>query len=241
LTELATSTDIAHNLDAIRERIRLVAAEAGRQPEAIRLIAASKYVSPARVRQALVAGQRCFGESTVQEARTKQALIAEPSSEWHFIGHLQTNKAKYIPGNFSWLHTLDDLKLAHRLAERATRSGTLLNVLLQVNIAADPDKYGLPANAIFRFVEALLAAEITGLRLRGLMTIGRRRASPAERRRDFSGLRELGGACAARFGPERFSELSMGMSDDFEAAIAEGATMVRIGSAIFGPGPPPDA
>jgi hypothetical protein len=238
LTEPATSTDIAHNLEAIRERIRLAAAEAGRQPEAIRLIAVSKYITPALVRQAMAAGQHCFGESTVQDARTKQALIDDPANEWHFIGHLQTNKAKYIPNNFKWLHTVDSLNLAEKLSGRASRTGTVLNILLQVNVAADPPKHGLPVNGLFRFIEDLLAGNPGGLRLRGLMTIGRREAALTERRRDFSALRELGNACAARFGPELFSELSMGMSDDFEAAIAEGATMVRVGSAIFGPRPP---
>lgn len=237
MPEAATSADIGRNLEEVRERIRHAAAGAGRRAEEIRLIAVSKTMTAEQVRQAMAAGQHCFGESTVQDARTKQVLIDDPANEWHFIGHLQTNKAKYLPGNFCWLHTLDNLKLAQSLATRASRAGSVLNVLLQVNIAADPGKYGLPATALFRFAEALLAGDMAGIRVQGLMTIGRRVASPAERRRDFSGLRELGNACALRFGAERFSELSMGMSGDFEAAIAEGATMVRIGSAIFGARP----
>jgi len=237
LSVAADSADIRHNLEAVRERIRHAAADAGRRPEEIRLIAVSKTMTAEQVRQAMAAGQHCFGENTVQDARTKQALIDDPSNEWHFIGHLQTNKAKYLPGNFCWLHTLDNLKLAQSLATRAARAGTVLNVLLQVNVAADPDKHGLPVKTLYRFVEDLLAGDMTRIRVRGLMTIGRREAPSAERRRDFSDLRELGNACALRFGADRFSELSMGMSGDFEAAIAEGATLVRIGTAIFGARP----
>jgi len=163
-------------------------------------------------------------------------VIDDPATEWHFIGHLQSNKAKHIPGNFDWLHTLDSLKLAKRLSA-AAGSATTLRVLLQVNIANDPDKFGLPAAGLFQFIDDLLNAELSGVQLRGLMMIGHRDATVAERRRDFSALHELGQNCATRFGTELFSEYSMGMSGDFEDAIAEGATMIRVGTAIFGPRP----
>jgi uncharacterized pyridoxal phosphate-containing UPF0001 family protein len=114
-----------------------------------------------------------------------------------------------------------------------------LNVLLQVNIANDPDKFGLPASAVPQFIDDILDAGLAGIRLRGLMTIGQRDATPDERRADFSALRELRDACMTRFELPRFSELSMGMSGDFEAAISEGATMIRVGSALFGPRPAP--
>jgi len=228
--------NIRTNLDAIRQRIQHAAVTSGRDPDSIRLIAVSKYMPEDYVRQAMLAGQHCFGENTLQDALSKQSLIDDPSTEWHFIGHLQSNKAKHIPGNFDWLHTLDSLKLAKRLAAAASPA-TTLRVLLQVNIANDPDKFGLPAANLFRFIDELLQAELSGIQLRGLMMIGHRDATATERRRDFSALFELGQNCATRFGTALFSEYSMGMSGDFEDAIAEGATMIRVGTAIFGPRP----
>lgn len=232
-----TPGEIKNNLGAIRERMRVAAEHSGRLIGDIRLIAISKYMPPEYVRSAMSAGQHRFGENTVQDALTKQALIDDPDNEWHFVGHLQSNKAKMIPGNFDWLHTLDSIKLATRLSESMLKSTGVLNVLLQVNIAGDQDKFGLPANAVFPFIDDLLNARLDGIRLRGLMTIGRRDASLDECRADFSALRNLRDSCATRFDLTGFSELSMGMSRDFEIAIAEGATMIRVGSSIFGPRP----
>jgi pyridoxal phosphate enzyme (YggS family) len=229
--------DIKANLQAIRERIRQAAAASGRNPDEIRLIAVSKTVSTADILRAIDAGQHVFGESTVQEAMTKQTLIEDPANEWHFIGHLQTNKVKHIPGNFAWLHTLDSLKLARKLSGYADARGVVVNTLLQINIANDPDKFGIQPERVFGFVDKLLVAGLNGLRLHGLMTIGRRESSVADCHLAFSQLRELRDACALRFGDAMFHELSMGMSGDFEIAIAEGSTMVRVGSAIFGERP----
>jgi hypothetical protein len=229
-----TASEIAANLEDIRSRIRTAASTAGRNPDAVRLIAVSKRMPADYVRMAMAAGQYCFGENTVQDAQTKQALIDDPRTEWHFIGHLQTNKAKAIPGRFAWLHTLDRHRLADRLSSAALAADRVINVLAQVNVASDPDKFGLPADAVFRFVDTLLESDLPGIRLRGLMTIGRQEAAPGARRAEFAALRELAGACAERFGAVLFSELSMGMSTDFELAIAEGATMIRVGSSIFG-------
>ena len=230
-----TTDEIRDNLGAIRARMGMAARQSGRSLDEICLIAISKYMPPEYVQSAMSAGQHCFGENTVQDALTKQALIDDPDNEWHFIGHLQSNKAKMLPGNFDWLHTLDSIKLATRLSESALKSACVLNVLLQVNIAGDRDKFGLPANAVFRFIDEFLNASLDGIRLRGLMTIGRRDATLDERRTDFSALRELRDSCTAQFNITGFSELSMGMSGDFEAAIAEGATQIRVGSALFGP------
>jgi pyridoxal phosphate enzyme (YggS family) len=230
-----TASDIAANLTDIRSRIRSAAASAGRNPDDIRLIAVSKRMPADYVSMAMDAGQFCFGENTVQDAQTKQALIDDPRTEWHFIGHLQTNKVKVIPGRFAWLHTLDSLKLAERLSIAALETGHVVNVLLQINVAHDPAKFGLPADRLPAFVDSLLEADLAGIRLQGLMTIGRHTATPDARRAEFAALRELAHACAGRFGKGLFAELSMGMSEDFETAIAEGATMVRVGSAIFGP------
>jgi len=232
-----TAGEIQDNFEAIRERMRDAARQSGRAVDDICLIAISKYMPPEYVHSAMSAGQHCFGENAVQEALSKQALIDDPDNEWHFVGHLQSNKAKMLPGNFDWLHTLDSIKLATRLSESALKSACVLKVLLQVNIAGDPDKFGLPANAVFRFIDELLNARLEGIHLRGLMTIGRRDATLDERRTNFSALRELRDSCAAQFDMTGFSELSMGMSGDFEAAIAEGATQIRVGSALFGPRP----
>jgi len=232
-----TAPDIKANLREIRDRVASAATAAGRDPGSVRLIAVSKYQSTAAIQQAIAAGQTAFGENTVQEAMTRQALMADPGTEWHFIGHLQTNKAKYLPGNFSWLHTLDSIKLARKLSACADAAGHGLKLLLQVNISRDPDKFGLLPDAVHPFVEEFLAADLPGVQLRGLMTIGRRGANAAERRHDFSGLHDLRDTCAGQFGAEYFRELSMGMSHDFEAAIRAGATMVRVGSAIFGARP----
>jgi pyridoxal phosphate enzyme (YggS family) len=225
---------IRANLVAVREHIRQTADSVGRNPGDILLIAVSKQVASADIICAIDAGQRIFGESTVQDARSKLPLMQDPALEWHFIGHLQTNKAPHIPGNFAWLHTLDSLKLARKLSGHAEDSEVVVNTLLQVNIAEDPDKFGIPPGSVFTFVDELLKAGLKGIRLRGLMTIGRRGASVSECHRAFSGLRDLRDACAMRFGNEMFRELSMGMSGDYEIAIVEGSTMVRVGSAIFG-------
>ena len=229
--------DIKANLQAVRERIRQAAVLSGRNPDEIRLIAVSKTVRSEDIIRAIDAGQHIFGESTVQDAMTKLTLMGDPANEWHFIGHLQTNKVKHIPGNFAWLHTLDSLKLARKLSTYAEARGVMVNALLQINIADDPDKFGMQPDRVFTFVEELLKTGLNGIRPRGLMTIGRREGTVADCHRTFSQLRELRDACAMRFGVDMFRELSMGMSGDFEIAVAEGSTMVRVGGAIFGERP----
>ncbi len=222
-------------LDSVKQRIEAAALASGRNRDAVKLVVISKYVDADRMRLVLQSGHSCFGENYVQEALEKRTRLDDPDIEWHLTGHLQSNKAKLVPGNFSWLHTLDSLELARRLDRKAAELSVTLNVLLQVNISADPAKQGLARDAVYGFTESLLEAAFPAIRLRGLMTIGRAYPDPAARRADFAALRQLGEACAVRFGSDHFDELSMGMSDDFETAIAEGATQVRIGSAIFGP------
>jgi pyridoxal phosphate enzyme (YggS family) len=229
--------DISGNIERIRERIRQAAVAAGRDPDEVHLIAVSKYMPVEYVRQAMRAGHYIFGENTLQDATQKLASISDSRLEWHFIGHLQSNKARFIPGNFHWLHTLDSHKLARKLSDAWNDGQPPLQVLLQVNIANDPRKYGLPPDSAGRFVEELLQQELPGICLRGLMTIGREHAAPGERRQDFIALRRLRDKIAASLPVDGFTELSMGMSDDFEIAIAEGATMIRVGSSIFGPRP----
>jgi pyridoxal phosphate enzyme (YggS family) len=234
---MTTLPDIQHNLETLREHIHRAAVSAGRDPDSIRLIAVSKFMTPAHITRAMAAGQHVFGENTVQDAMTKLPLIRDPQNEWHFIGHLQTNKARHIADHFAWLHTLDSLKLARKLAQHTEVAGRHLRVLIQVNISDDPDKFGLAPEAVPGFAEAFLDAGLRGISLHGLMTIGRHGITESERRGEYARLRELGAACAVRFGATHFNQLSMGMSDDYEIAIGEGATMVRIGTAIFGSRP----
>jgi len=229
--------DISGNLERIHVRIRQAAVAAGRDPGEIRLVAVSKYMPVEYVRQAIQAGHYIFGENTLQDASGKLDAISDPRLEWHFIGHLQSNKARLVPGNFHWLHTLDSLKLARKLSDAWHDAQPPLQVLLQVNIASDPRKYGLLLESTEQFAADLLRQELPGIRLRGLMTIGREHATARERRHDFIALRQLRDEIATRLDADCCSELSMGMSDDFEIAIAEGATLLRVGSSIFGPRP----
>lgn len=232
---------IAGNIRAVRERIRSAASTAGRNAADVRLIAVSKQMPAESIAAAIAAGHRSFGENTLQDAATKQALIDAPGIDWHFIGHLQSNKAKAVARHFDWLHTLDSTRLAKRLSDNRPDAARPLRVLLQVNVARDPDKFGLMPDAVYRMTEDLLLAAHPGIELCGLMTIGQRNATGHQRRAEFIALRELAADCADRFGARYFAELSMGMSDDFENAVEEGATMVRVGSAIFGPRPPAGA
>ncbi len=227
--------DIGARLYSIQERMAAACARASRDPADIRLIAVSKRQPVEAIEAAIRAGQRDFGESTVQEALEKIDALVDPAVEWHFVGHLQSKKARFLPGRFQWLHSLDSLKLATRLADAVGRhGGQALNTLIQVNVARDPAKHGVTEEDLPRLLESLFEAQPAGIRLRGLMTIGRRDAGKAETRGVFARLRELRDRCAREFALTEFTELSMGMSGDFEAAILEGATMIRIGTGVFG-------
>ncbi len=229
-----TSDAIASNLFRVRQSIVEAARSAGRNPDEIRLIAISKNHSPEAVAAVSAAGHRDFGESTTQEALPKISQLANPSLTWHFIGHLQTNKAKFIPGNFSWLHSLDNLDLARKLSRHAQAKSANINILIEVNVSRDPKKHGIAPDALMDTLERLLKENLPSLSLRGLMTIGPHAATETETRRCFATLRELREECRARLALPGFTELSMGMSGDYVEAIREGATMLRIGTAIFG-------
>jgi hypothetical protein len=224
--------DIALNLARVRQDIADAASRAGRDPADIALIAVSKTQPPASIAAAIAAGQRAFGENMMQDALTKAPLF--PQAQWHFIGHLQSNKAKHIPGQFAWLHTLDSLTLAQRLARLMSPDIAPLNVLIEVNVTQDPRKHGVSADTLPSLLEALLEANLPGLALRGLMTIGPYPASEAQVRAAFARLRALRDAARTQFALPHFTELSMGMSTDYAQAVQEGTTMLRIGSAIFG-------
>lgn len=225
---------IAANLERLRAALADAARRAGRHPQDVKLIAVSKTQPPEAVAAAVAAGQRLFGENTVQDALTKIPRFAGQGLEWHFIGHLQSNKARFIPGNFAWVHSLASVKLAQRLARLAQEQGTTVNALIEVNITRDPAKHGVAPEDIATLLDQMLKANLTGIQLRGLMAIGPHPATESGRRASFAALRKLRDDCAQRFALPGFTELSMGMSDDFIEAIQEGSTLVRIGTAIFG-------
>ncbi|MBI3779089.1 MAG: YggS family pyridoxal phosphate-dependent enzyme [Gammaproteobacteria bacterium] len=227
-------SDIASNLFRVKRSIAEAARVAKRNPDEIRLIAVSKTHSHEAVAAAIEAGHQDFGESTTQEALAKISRLANPSITWHFIGHLQTNKAKFIPGNFSWLHSLDSLDLARKLSRRAQELSANLNILIEVNVMRDPKKHGIAPEALLDFIEKFSKENLHGLSLRGLMTIGPHEAPEKELRACFARLRELRDSYREHFALPGFTELSMGMSGDYLEAIKEGATMVRVGTAIFG-------
>jgi pyridoxal phosphate enzyme (YggS family) len=225
---------IRDNLRALRARIGDLARAAGRRPEEVRLIAASKTRPLAIIEAAAAAGQTDFGESTIQDALAKIPSLAGRGLTWHFIGHLQSNKAKFLPGHFHWLHSLDSASLAARVSRRAHEKGTVIESLIEVNIARDPKKHGVAPDALPALIEEILKQELPGIRLRGLMGMAPYPAPEADIRTAFAALRQLRAECAQRFGLGSFDELSMGMSGDYAEAIREGSTMLRIGTAIFG-------
>lgn len=225
---------IAGNIERLRAEIDAAATRAGRAAQEVKLIAVSKKQPLQAIAAAVAAGQRAFGENTTQEALTKIAHFAGHELEWHFIGHLQSNKSKLIPGNFTCLHSLYSLKLAQRLAQQAQEQNAVLDCLLEINITRDPAKHGILPEQVDTLIDQLLKANFTPLTLRGLMTIGPYPATEAERRKTFATLRQLRDRCIQQYALPRFTELSMGMSDDFVEAITEGSTLVRIGTAIFG-------
>jgi len=218
----------------VHERISAAARAAHRDPASISLLAVSKSFGADAVLAATRAGQRCFGENYVQESVEKIARVREAAPglvlDWHFIGPIQANKTRLLAETFDWVHSVDRLKIAQRLAQQRPAGLPPLNVLLQVNISGEETKSGVPPTEVSALAEAV--ATLPGLRLRGLMAIPAPAANPAEQRRPFAALRRLLESLAEN--GHALDTLSMGMSDDLEAAILEGATIVRIGTAIFG-------
>ncbi|WP_456432433.1 YggS family pyridoxal phosphate-dependent enzyme [Thermosulfuriphilus sp.] len=229
--------EIARRLEIIKERIATAALRVGRDPQEIKLLAASKTVPPERIRQAALAGIRLFGENYVQEAQKKISKLKDLNLTWHLIGHLQKNKAKQAVKLFDLIETLDSLPLAHELNRRAQSLGRIIPVLVEVNIGGEETKAGLLPKKVLEFLYEV--AELKNISVCGLMIIPPFRSDPEEVRPFFRRLKELAEEIkrAAIPGIE-IKELSMGMSHDFEVAIEEGATIVRLGTAIFGPRPP---
>jgi pyridoxal phosphate enzyme (YggS family) len=221
---------IRENLLGVIDRIEKAALRAGRNPKEVKLVAVSKTVDPARIREAIEAGASMLGENYVQEAQKKIEMIGRPVA-WHFIGHLQSNKAKVAVQLFDMIHSLDSVHLAQELNRRATQQGQVLKVLIEVNLAREASKFGTDEEKLFTLAKKI--KELDHLSLEGLMTMPPFFDSPEESRPYFIELRKW----KERVGKEGIpiEELSMGMSNDFEIAIEEGATYVRVGTAIFGP------
>jgi pyridoxal phosphate enzyme (YggS family) len=225
---------IADRVAAVRERIARAAERASRAPEAVTLVAVSKTFPAELVRSAFAAGLRDFGENRVQEGTAKIKALDGLRSEglrWHLVGHLQSNKAKKAVASFDVVQSVDSGELAERLSRAASETGRTLPVLVQVDLAGETRKFGLPEAAVPGALEGMRGLD--GIRVDGLMTLPPFLDDPEDVRPYFRRLRELRDRMAAA-GLLAGSELSMGMSHDFEAAIEEGATMVRVGSAIFG-------
>ncbi len=221
---------IAANLQAVQARIARAAAAANRPAESVRLLAVSKTCSAARVADARRHGQTAFGENFVQEAVDKMRELDDPGIEWHFIGPIQSNKTRPIADNFSWVHSVEREKIARRLNDARPAHLPPLNVLIQVNISGEASKSGVAPGQ-----ERVLADAIRSmprLKLRGLMAIPEPTEDIGLQRKRFALLRDL--LQQLQSGDGTLDTLSMGMSDDLEAAIAEGATLVRVGTAIFG-------
>ncbi|MDF1615351.1 YggS family pyridoxal phosphate-dependent enzyme [Desulfurivibrio dismutans] len=244
-------TDIAANLAAVKDRIAVAARKAGRDPATVRLVAVSKRVEAERIVQAVAAGQRLFGENYLQEAQAKISRVndllacgaagdgmetgAGDGVCWHFIGHLQSNKTKAAATDFAMVETVDRFKLAKALNRHAATAGRVLPVLVQVNVGGEAQKAGVAPEQAAELLRAL--AELPALRVLGLMTMPPMAEDPEESRPHFARLRQLSEEFAGQdlLGTHGPPVLSMGMSADFEVAVEEGANLVRVGTAIFGP------
>jgi PLP dependent protein len=222
---------ISENLAYIRERIDAALQRSGRKSDAVKLIAVSKTKPVTMIQEAYHNGQRIFGENYVQEFSEKYSTANLPDAEWHLIGHLQSNKVKLVLGKASLIHTVDKVSLAEEISKRAAKENMAQEILLEVNISGEASKYGLPPSSLFSEAEKIFA--LPNLAVKGLMTI----ASPdtGKVRAEFQAMATLLEKLKTLSpSPLLVSELSMGMSQDFEIAIEEGATLIRIGTAIFG-------
>jgi pyridoxal phosphate enzyme (YggS family) len=226
------SAALRARLTGVRDRIARAAGRAGRDPSSVRLIAVSKTFSADHVRAAADAGQIDFGENKVQEALQKMEATADLPLRWHLIGHLQSNKARKC-GVFHAVHSIDDGDLLQRLEAAADAAGRKVEGLIQVDLAGEPTKHGAPVDEVGPLVSH--AASCRAVQLRGLMVLPPETDDPEDARPHFAALRSLRDRLVtAGADPQALAELSMGMSHDFEVAVEEGATMVRIGSAVFG-------
>lgn len=223
----------SQRLQAVLERIAATTAAAGRPAGSVRLLAVGKTRTPAEIAALHALGQRAFGENYVQEAEAKMDALAGLDLEWHYIGRVQANKTRVLAERFAWVHGIADLRHARRLSDQRPSHLPPLDLCIQVNVSGEASKGGVPPDALDGLARAIRA--LPHVRLRGLMAIPAPAHSPEAQRRPYRLLREVRDRLAAE-GLE-LDTLSMGMSDDLEAAILEGATLVRIGTALFGPRP----
>ena len=224
---------IADNLTAVKERMEQATRKSGREPDAVRLVVVSKTVPVERIAEAGTIDGCVFGENKVQEARDKIEALGTESYRWHFIGHLQRNKVKYIPGLFELIHSVDNLELAEEIHRHSLKHDLVTLVLIQVNVSGEASKSGVLPDKLEELLKSVVS--LNGISVRGLMTIPPFDPDPEKSRNHFSALRNLRDRMQ-KVNIENIcmDELSMGMSNDFEVAIEEGATWVRVGSAIFG-------
>ena len=224
---------VTENLRVIRDLLAKASADAGREESAVKLLAVSKKQPISAILEAAEAGQRNFGENFVQEGLEKIAASGRNDLVWHFIGHLQTNKTRAVAAHFDWVHTVDRFKTAKRLSAQRPEDLDDLNICLQVNIDDEAAKSGVAPDEVLGLAQSV--AELPRIRLRGLMCLPANRTDAAEQREPFRRLRELNEAL--QDAGIAVDTLSMGMTGDYAAAIHEGSTIVRIGTAIFGPRP----
>ncbi|QJQ96491.1 MULTISPECIES: YggS family pyridoxal phosphate-dependent enzyme [Halomonadaceae] len=228
-----TEVVIAKTFESARQRLAQALDAAGRPADGAELLAVSKTKPADMIRQAYHQGQRAFGESYLQEALEKQQALAELGNiVWHFIGPLQSNKTRAVAEHFTWVHSVDREKIAKRLAEQRPAHLPALNVCLQVNISNEPSKAGVALEALDALADSVMA--LPNLTLRGLMAIPEPQSDPVRQRLPFAQLRQALATLKTRHPQAPLDTLSMGMSDDLEAAVMEGATLVRLGTALFG-------
>jgi len=225
---------VKDNLALVQQQITQAAIQSGRTPEEIQLIAVSKTKPVELIKEALAAKQTAFGENRIQEAHGKIEMLSNsPGIEWHLIGHLQKNKVKFCPGNFQWIHSVESVELANKLEARCALTNKNINVLIQVNLSREESKSGLQEwDDILRVAEAISAGQ--WLKFRGLMTIPAPNLGELKTRKIYEQIRKWRDKLQHELDSAEITELSMGMTADYHWAIQEGATMIRVGTAIFG-------
>ncbi|HFC98203.1 MAG TPA: YggS family pyridoxal phosphate-dependent enzyme [Thermosulfurimonas dismutans] len=231
-----SSESVARRLALIRERVAEAALRKGRRPEEVKILGASKAQPPEKIREAVEAGLEILGENYVQEAEKKKTLLSDLPVSWHLIGYLQKNKARKALQLFDLIQTVDRPEIAQRLSRLAREMGRTLPVFIEVNLGGEETKAGIPPEKLLDLVR--LVKDLPALDLRGLMTIPPYSPDPEDSRKFFRKLRELKEQIEDLYELTQPLELSMGMSHDYEVAVEEGATVIRIGTALFGPRPP---
>jgi len=224
---------VINQIENLQRRIQAAALSCGRQPDNIRLVAVTKTVGPEKIKTAIAAGIHIFGENYIQEAKNKIEKISDDSIKWHFIGHLQSNKAKFAIRFFDLIHSVDSFKLAREINKQAKKYDKVQNILIQINISKEETKSGIAENEAISLLRDI--SNLENVSVKGLMTMPPFFNQPEKVRSYFKALAELRNKIKAVSILNIFmDELSMGMTGDFEVAISEGATLVRIGTAIFG-------